>query len=175
MRFSFLSALTAVTLFAAAGPGCGGTGSATSTTGTGGDGSGGTATSGGTDTGGTAGATTGGSNTGGANTGGTGGSNTGGTGGSNTGGTGGASTGGSGGTSTGTGTCMPKTIDASKIGAGCAGSMTCPMGYDCWEFDGFAVQFYCAVLCEDTCECPGATTCMMRSDKGKSWKECVAP
>jgi hypothetical protein len=129
-------------------------GSGTSAAGAGGTSAGGAST-GGTSAGG---ASTGGSNSGGS----TGGSNTGG---SNTGG-------GTGGTST----CMPKTTDASKIGADCSGaSVTCPAGYECWEFAGFALQHYCAILCEDTCECPSGTTCIMKSDKAKSWKECSPP
>jgi hypothetical protein len=164
MRFSILISLA----FFSVALGCGDTTPSTTTAGTGGSGTGG---SGGSSTGSSStGGSTGGSSTGGSSAGGssTGGSSTGG---SSTGGssTGGSSTGGSG----GSGPCMPKTTDASKIGTDCAASMMCPKGYECWEFDGFAVQYYCAILCEDTCECPEVTTCTMMSDKGKIWKECV--
>lgn len=137
--------------------------------GTAGGNTGGTASTGGTaDTGGT-GDTGGATSTGGtASTGGAG--DTGGTG-----GTGGAgNTGGA--TSTGgSGPCTPVTEDASKIGTPCDNGGPCPMGYTCQEFAGIAVSYYCAILCQDDCECPTGSTCVPKSDKVSNWTECSKP
>lgn len=125
---------------------------------------------------------TGGSGAGGDNTGaaGAGGSATGGTstgGNANTGGasTGGANTGGNANTG-GSSMCTPITEDASKIGTPCnPDGSGCPGGYTCQPFAGIAVTYACAILCEEDCECPAGGTCITKSDKGSSWKECSKP
>ena len=86
--------------------------------------------------------------------------------------TGGANTGGSTG---GTGGCQLITEDASKIGASCENGVACPTGYTCHEFNGITVTHNCAILCDQDCQCPQDTLCVMRSDKATSWKECVKP
>ena len=154
------------------GAGCGGADQNSSSNG------GNAGSAGSTSTGG--GGATGGGNTGGGNTGGaTGGGNTGGaTGGGNTGGaTGGGNTGGAtgGGGNGGTGGCGLITEDASKIGVDCSNGGLCPTGYTCHEFQGITVTKSCEILCEQDCQCPTGTLCVMRSDKATSWKQCEKP
>ncbi len=160
-----------VSFAAAIAAGCGGADQNGSSNG-GNAGSAGSTSTGGGNTGGA----TGGGNTGGGNTGGaTGGGNTGG---GNTGGaTGGGNTGGAtgGGGNGGTGGCGLITEDASKIGVDCSNGGACPTGYTCHEFQGITVTKTCEILCEEDCQCPTGTLCVMRSDKATSWKQCEKP
>lgn len=82
---------------------------------------------------------------------------------------GGAGDGGAGG-----GTCEPLTDDPSQIGAICGNKgPDCGPGYTCWGVSGVVFQEYCAILCEQDCECPAGTSCQPMSDKSMTWTECV--
>jgi hypothetical protein len=69
--------------------------------------------------------------------------------------------------------CEPLTEDPSAILELCESDDDCADdAYTCWEIIGIVAQWRCSILCEADCECPVGYSCVMHSDKVKSWHEC---